>query len=68
MGYALAHVNDRSGLIVMTIIFIILTTGTVALRFYARKINMLRFQADDWLIVVALVSLLRNQKNFARNL
>ena len=56
MGYSLAQVNDRNGLIAMCVIFSITSTTAVVLRFYARKVKGLRIQADDWLIAVSLVS------------
>lgn len=55
MGYSLAHVNDRNGLIIMCVFFSILSTGAVALRFYSRKFKGLRYQADDWLAFGGLV-------------
>ncbi|KAL2045928.1 hypothetical protein ABVK25_011924 [Lepraria finkii] len=58
MGYSLAQVNDRNGLIAMCVIFSITSTTAVVLRFYARKVKGLRIQADDWLIAVSLAFVL----------
>ena len=55
MSYSLAQVNDRNGLIAMCIIFSIASIMAVYLRFYARRLKGLQFQADDWLIAAALV-------------
>lgn len=50
------HVNDRNGVIVMTVLFIILTITVVTLRFYTRHITRAGYGLDDWLAVAALVS------------
>lgn len=56
MGYSFAPVDDRNGLIVMSVIFSITSTTAVVLRFCARRFKDLRFQADDWLIATSLAS------------
>ena len=55
MDWSLAHVNDRTGLIIMCVIFSISSTAVVVLRFWSRRFKKLRWQADDWTMVVALV-------------
>lgn len=44
-----------SGLLSAAIVFPILATAAVALRFYAHKIKSQRPKADDWTAVVGLV-------------
>lgn len=46
-----------SGLLAVAIVFPILATVAVALRFYAHKIKSQRPRADDWTVVVGLVPL-----------
>lgn len=48
-----------SGLLIVAIVFPILATVAVALRFYAHKIKSQRPKADDWTVVVGLVPLYR---------
>lgn len=48
-----------SGLLTVAIVFPILATFAVALRFYAHKIKSQRPKADDWTVVVGLVPLYR---------
>ena len=60
MGYTFAPVNDRNGLIAMCVIFSILVTAAVTLRFCSRRYKGLQFQADDWLIAASLVSVFAN--------
>ncbi|KAI0165181.1 hypothetical protein GGR52DRAFT_585169 [Hypoxylon sp. FL1284] len=48
------YVNDRTGLMVMTICFIPLTVVAVVLRFYARHLTKAGSGPDDWLSVAAL--------------
>ena len=55
VDWSLAHVNDRNGLIIMCAIFCVSSITVTALRFYARRFKKLRFQADDWTILAALV-------------
>ena len=42
-------------MVVNAVIFILLATFAVAIRFYARKKKSLAFQWDDWTILIALV-------------
>ncbi|KAH7324810.1 hypothetical protein B0I35DRAFT_476023 [Stachybotrys elegans] len=51
----LALVSDRTGLIIMTVIFTLLIITCVFLRFRARNITKAGLQVDDWLALVALV-------------
>ena len=62
MGYTFAPVNDRNGLIAMCVIFSVLVTAAVTLRFCSRKYKGLQFQADDWLIAASLVSVRPNSE------
>ena len=55
MGYRVAPVDDRNGLIAMCVLFSILSTAAVVLRFCARRLQELRFQLDDWLSAASLV-------------
>lgn len=58
MAYSiqLALVNDRSGLIVMTVLFCLISITAVGLRFYSRRLTRLGLGADDWLALTAMVS------------
>ncbi|KAI0469384.1 hypothetical protein F4859DRAFT_487987 [Xylaria cf. heliscus] len=47
-------VNDRIGIIVMTVLFTILIISVVVLRFYARHLTKAGHGPDDWLAVAAL--------------
>ena len=58
MDWSLAYVNDRTGLIIMCVVFTISSTVVTLLRFWARKFKKLRYQADDWTIAAALVTTL----------
>ncbi|KAL9101691.1 MAG: hypothetical protein Q9163_003077 [Psora crenata] len=51
-------------LLVVTIVFPILATVAVILRFYARRIKSQPFRADDWTIVLSLV---RSGLHFSRH-
>ena len=66
MGYSLAQVNDRNGLVAMGVIFSITSIMAVALRFYARRLKGLQLQADDWLIAGALVHWLSSTLDYRR--
>ena len=44
-----------SGLLVLTVIFPIIATAAVGLRFYARRIKAQDLKADDWTILFCLV-------------
>lgn len=57
MGYHkhLAQVNDRVGLIIMASVFTVAIITVVFLRFWARRLLKLRYGADDWLALTALV-------------
>ncbi len=54
----LALVNDRVGLIIMTVIFSILVILSTIFRFRARNLTKAGLKIDDWLAVIALVSLI----------
>jgi hypothetical protein len=43
-------------LLALSVILPVMSAVTVALRFYARHVRGLSWLADDWLVVVALVS------------
>ncbi|KAI0434598.1 hypothetical protein F5Y09DRAFT_295946 [Xylaria sp. FL1042] len=47
--------NDRNGIIVMTVLFTILITTAVVLRFYARHMTRAGYGWDDWTALVALL-------------
>ena len=66
MGYSLAQVNDRNGLVAMCVVFSITSIMAVALRFYARRLKGLQLQADDWLIASALVHWLSSTLDYRR--
>ncbi|KAJ0418860.1 hypothetical protein BJY00DRAFT_314538 [Aspergillus carlsbadensis] len=55
---ALAHVNDRPGLIVMTSIFFVTAIAAVSMRFYSRRLSKLAFGADDWFALASLLFVL----------
>lgn len=67
MARHLAQINDRTGLIVMCVIFSITSTAAVVLRFYSRKLKGLEYQMDDWLAAVALVRSSPRLKRFFKN-
>ncbi|KAI0814412.1 hypothetical protein GGR55DRAFT_631731 [Xylaria sp. FL0064] len=46
--------NDRNGIIAMTVLFTILITTAVVLRFYARHMTRAGYGWDDWTALVAL--------------
>ncbi|GAP83924.1 putative plasma membrane protein Pth11-like protein [Rosellinia necatrix] len=50
-----AHANDRNGIIVMTVLFTILITSAVGLRFYARHMTRAGYSWDDWTALAALL-------------
>ena len=50
---------DDSVLLGLTIAFPIIATASVIFRFEARRIKRLKLEADDWLVLAALVNLLR---------
>lgn len=52
----LALVDDRVGLIIMTVIFKVTVTLSVLFRFKARNLTKAYFATDDWLALTALVS------------
>lgn len=60
MGYhkTLAQVDDKPGLIFMAAAFCVTAIGSVALRFYARRVTRLGYGTDDWLSVAAVVRIL----------
>ena len=42
-------------LVVVAVVFPVLATAAVALRFYARRIKRQDLKADDWVILLGLV-------------
>ncbi len=53
--------NDGGQLIGLAIFFIIFTSIIVLLRFYARYLARAGFWWDDWILLVAYVSITGNQ-------
>ncbi|CDM37566.1 hypothetical protein DTO013E5_7646 [Penicillium roqueforti] len=51
---ALLHVNDRTGLIVMTSIFFLTGIFAVSLRFYSRRLSKVPLGLDDWFALSSL--------------
>ena len=47
--------DQRPTILGLSIVFPIIASSAVALRFKARKIKRLRLEADDWTILIALV-------------
>ena len=58
LNYEKAHPTEFgcSGLITFTIIGIVLITIAVCLRIWSRKLARIELRADDYLLIVALVS------------
>lgn len=59
MAYSatLAHANDRTGLIIMGSFFCLSSFVAVAFRLYARRLAKTDLGTDDWLCLIALVSI-----------
>ena len=58
ISYQRAHINDNktTQLVVANVIAISAATIAVVLRLVSRRLNKASFQADDFMIVVGLVS------------
>lgn len=57
-AYQLAHIDESrvSDIVVSHIICLVIATVAIVMRFVSRKLNKTAIQADDWMIVAALVS------------
>jgi hypothetical protein len=56
--YQMAHYDESQIPLLITVLFIgfVVTVSAVALRFWSRKLLKAKYQADDWTILAALVS------------
>ena len=52
---ATLHANRQTGLTVVYVVGLVVSTIAVALRFFARRISNTALKADDWTVVLALV-------------
>ncbi|KAJ8128843.1 hypothetical protein O1611_g4794 [Lasiodiplodia mahajangana] len=49
------QVNDRNGIIIMTVLFTIIIIAAVALRFHGRRVTRVGYDLDDWTVLAALL-------------
>lgn len=60
-AYQKAHLNDdkKTEIIAPTVIFLVIASAAVFLRYKSRRVSRLRLEADDWCVGLGLVRKVR---------